>query len=76
MKKKKQSYHFPVIIEKDEDDFYVAIVPHLKGCHTQAKDLTTLLNRVKEAIELCVQAQSYPPIQNEFVAFHEMEITL
>ena len=46
---------FNVIIEKDEDGFYVATVPALKGCHTQAKSLDELMERTKEAIELCLE---------------------
>lgn len=48
---------FNVIIEKDEDGFYVATVPALKGCHTQAKSLDVLMERTKEAIELCLEDQ-------------------
>jgi len=40
---------FSVIIEKDEDGWFVATVPELKGCHTQAKSLDKLLTRVREA---------------------------
>ena len=39
---------FNVIIEKDEDDYFFAIVPGLPGCHTQAKSLDELIKRVKE----------------------------
>ncbi len=46
---------FNVIIEKDEDGFYIASVPALKGCHTQAKSLVVLMERIKEAIELCLE---------------------
>lgn len=46
---------FNVIIEKDEAGFYVATVPALKGCHTQAKSLDVLMERTKEAIELCIE---------------------
>ena len=28
---------FDVIIEKDEDGWYIADVPAIHGCHTQAK---------------------------------------
>lgn len=41
---------FNVLIEKDEDGFYVASVPALRGCHTQAKSLDVLMKRVQEAI--------------------------
>ena len=48
---------FNVIIERDEDDFFVASVPELRGCHTQAKSLDTLMERIKEAIELCLEME-------------------
>ncbi len=56
---------FSVIIEKDEDGFFVASVPALLGCHTQAKSLDTLMKRVKEAIELCLETEK--PITSEFM---------
>lgn len=34
-----QMQEFYVIIERDEDGYYVADVPELPGCHTQAKSL-------------------------------------
>jgi predicted RNase H-like HicB family nuclease len=43
------------VIERDEDGFYVASVPALRGCHTQAKTLDTLMKRVREVIELCIE---------------------
>jgi predicted RNase H-like HicB family nuclease len=46
---------FGVVIEKDEDGYFVASVPALPGCHTQAKSLDTLMKRIKEAIELCLE---------------------
>lgn len=42
---------FAVIVERDEDGYYVASVPELLGCHTQAKTLDELMKRVREAIE-------------------------
>jgi len=42
-----------VIIEQDSEGYFVATVPELRGCHTQAKSLDTLMKRVREAIELC-----------------------
>ena len=46
---------FKVLVEKDEDGYYVADVPELQGCHTQAKDKKELMKRVKEAIALCLE---------------------
>ena len=50
----KQDKRFTVVIERDEEGYYVATVPSLRGCHTQAKTLDTLMKRVREAIEVCL----------------------
>jgi predicted RNase H-like HicB family nuclease len=42
---------FSVVVEKDEGGYYVASVPELPGCHTQAKSLDLVMERIKEAIE-------------------------
>ena len=46
---------FTVLIEQDEEGYFVATVPALRGCHTQAKSLDTLMKRVREVIALCLQ---------------------
>ena len=48
---------YNVVIEKDADGFYVATVPSLRGCHTQAKSLDTLMKRIQEAILLCLEVE-------------------
>ena len=50
----KSKRKFTVVIERDEEGYYVASVPALRGCHTQAKTLDTLMKRVREVIELCL----------------------
>jgi predicted RNase H-like HicB family nuclease len=52
---------FTVVIERDEDGYYVATVPVLRGCHTQAKNLDTLMRRVREVIELCLEDNHVSP---------------
>jgi predicted RNase H-like HicB family nuclease len=51
----KRTRKFTVLIERDEEGYYVATVPGLRGCHTQAKNLDTLMKRTREAIELCLE---------------------
>jgi len=48
---------FNVVIERDSEGYYVASVPSLKGCHTQARSLDVLMLRIREAIELCLEVQ-------------------
>ena len=52
----KQILDFTVLIEQDEDDVYVARVPEIEGCYTQGKTLQEVLERIKEAIEVCLEA--------------------
>ena len=46
---------FDVVVEKDSEGYFIATVPALPGCHTQAKSLDLLMERIKEAIELCLE---------------------
>lgn len=63
---------FNVVIEKDEDGYFVASVPSLRGCHTQARSLDVLMKRVKEAIELCLEVEE--PVKNEFVGVQRVAV--
>ncbi len=63
---------FSVVIEKDEDGYYVASVPALRGCHTQAKSLDVLIKRIKEAIELCLEVEE--PTTTEFIGVQRVAI--
>jgi predicted RNase H-like HicB family nuclease len=63
---------FSVVIEQDSDGYFVASVPALRGCHTQAKSLDVLMRRVKEAIELCLEVEE--PSANEFVGVQRVAV--
>jgi len=65
-------YTLSVLIEKDEDGFYVATVPALKSCYTQAKTLEELYPRIREVIELCLQEEE--PNHMKFVALQQIEV--
>jgi predicted RNase H-like HicB family nuclease len=64
---------FSVVIEKDEDGYYVGSVPELKGCHTQAKSLDELMERIKEAILLCLEVEG-KDIRVEFVGVQRVVV--
>ena len=63
---------FSVMIEKDEDGYYIASVPALRGCHTQAKSLDVLMKRIREAIELCLEVEE--PVTNEFIGVQRVTV--
>ena len=63
---------FNVVIEQDEDGCFVASVPALRGCHTQAKSLDVLMKRIKEAIELCMEVEK--PVSNQFIGVQRVAV--
>jgi len=68
----KQEFH--VIIEQDTEGYFVASVPELRGCHTQAKSLDTLMKRVREAIELCLEVEKQVPEKMHFVGLQTVQV--
>ncbi len=68
----KSQRKFTVVIERDEDGYYVAAVPTLRGCHTQAKTLDTLMKRIREAVELCLDAEETRDAQLELVGVQQI----
>lgn len=67
---------FNIIIEQDEDGFFVASVPELRGCHTQAKSLDVLMKRIREAIELCSEVEEINTNVSRFVGIQRMTVEL
>ena len=63
-----------MVIEKGEDGYYVASVVELPGCHTQARELTDLDERVKEAIGVYLEAEGKNITIPEFVALKKIRI--
>jgi predicted RNase H-like HicB family nuclease len=64
---------FNVVIQKDEDGYFVASVPELRGCHTQAKSLDVLMRRIEEAIKLCLEVEE--PLSSEFVGIQRVAVS-
>jgi predicted RNase H-like HicB family nuclease len=66
---------FSVIIEQDAEGYYVASVPTLRGCHTQAKSLDELMVRVREAVELCLEVQGESVEKLDFIGVQRISVT-
>ena len=65
---------FNVIIEKDEDGWYVSEVVGIPGCHTQARTVDELIERTKEAIQVCIEAEKSRFSINKFIGIKKIEI--
>ena len=65
---------FDVLIERDEEGMYVASVPQLPGCHTDAASLDELMVEIREAIELCLEVQGGGPAPLEFIGIQRVTV--
>lgn len=62
---------FTVLIEQDEDGYYVATVPALKSCYTQAKTVEGLYPRIREVIALCLEEED--PVPMKFIGVQQLQ---
>ena len=65
---------FDVVIERDDEGLYVASVPQLPGCHTQAESLDQVMERIREAIALCLEVDGTPSQNLEFVGIQRVTV--
>lgn len=71
--RKNGKQEFSVVVERDEEGYYVASVPSLPGCHTQARSLDKLMERIREAIELCLEVER-ASTTTEFIGVHRVSV--
>ena len=65
---------FDVLIERDAEGFHVASVPQLRGCHTQARSLDAVMERIRESIELCLEVEGQTGEALEFVGIQRITV--
>jgi predicted RNase H-like HicB family nuclease len=65
---------FDVVIERDKEGYYVASIPELHGCHTQAESLDELMLRIREAVELCLEVNGSPEWDREFIGIQRITV--
>ena len=65
---------YSVVIERDSEGYYIATVPSLPGCHTQAKSLDSLMERIREAIELCLEVERDADEQLDFIGVQRVTV--
>ena len=64
---------FPIIIEQDEDDYYIVSCPLFKGCHSYGETVDEALEKIKEVIEICLEETKIDNLNN-FVRYRELEL--
>ncbi len=72
--RKSSKREFNVVVERDAEGFYVASVPSLPGCHTQARSLDKLMKRIREAIALCLEVDGAVPTSSEFIGVQRISV--
>jgi len=65
---------FDVVVERDAEGYFVASVPALPGCHTQAKSLDELMARIRHALELCLEEGGHAPEELDFVGVQRVTV--
>ena len=65
---------FDVVVEQDEAGYYVASVPALPGCHTQATSLDELMLRIREAVALYLEADDVSQERLNFVGIQRISV--
>ncbi len=71
---KTMARQYDVVIERDEEGMYVASVPQLPGCHTDAASLDELMVEIREAVELCLEVQGREPEPLEFIGIQRVTV--
>ena len=68
-------HEYDVVVERDADGFYVASVPALHGCHTQARSLDELMERIREAIAVCLEDEDVGEDELNFVGIQRVSVS-
>ncbi len=70
------SLKYNVVIERDDDGLYIANIPELPGCHTQARTIDEVMKRIKEAAELYIETTGIKSSESEFVGIQILEVSI
>jgi predicted RNase H-like HicB family nuclease len=68
-----EKLHLPIIIEMDEDEYYIVSCPLFRGCHSYGETIDEALENIREVIEMCLEETKVEEL-NKFVGFREIEV--
>ncbi len=67
--------NFTVLIEQDEDGMYIVKVPDIAGCYTQGKTVEQAMERIKEAIQVCLESDEEDGVSPlKFIGVQQLEV--
>ncbi len=65
--------HLPIIVEMDEDGYFIVSCPLFKGCHSYGKNIDEALEKIREVRGMCPEETKVEDL-NSFVGFRELEV--
>lgn len=68
-----EKLHLPIIIEMDEDGYYIVSCPVFKGCHSYGETIDEALENIKEVIDMCLEETKVEEV-NKFIGFRDLEV--
>ncbi|MBN1323880.1 MAG: type II toxin-antitoxin system HicB family antitoxin [Methanotrichaceae archaeon] len=68
-----ETLHLPIIVEIDEDGYYIVSCPLLKACHTFGETIEEAMEKIREVIDMCLEDTCIEDL-NTFVGFRELEV--
>lgn len=76
-KEETKTLHLPILVEQDEDNYYIVSCPVFKGGHSYGSTIDEALVNIREVIELCIEEEKEKDIgMNRFVGFREMQVSI
>ncbi|MEO5571335.1 MAG: type II toxin-antitoxin system HicB family antitoxin [Bacteroidia bacterium] len=71
-----KTIHLPILIETDEDNYFIVSCPVFKGCHSFGKTVDEAMKNIREVIDMCLEEDEQSQPLNHFLGYREMEVLL
>ncbi|NOR48039.1 MAG: type II toxin-antitoxin system HicB family antitoxin [Methanosarcinaceae archaeon] len=68
-----EKLHLPIVVEMDEDGYYIVSCPQFKGCHSYGETIDEAMENIKEVIDMCLEESNIEEL-NKFVGFRELDV--
>jgi predicted RNase H-like HicB family nuclease len=50
-----KTLHLPILVEQDEDNYFIVSCPVFKACHSYGATIDEALDNIKEVVDLCIE---------------------